>query len=402
VMELPLATWILLVLVALSVAVGCFQLVCLILLRRKTLPEPPRYPSFSVLKPLCGLDDELLENLRSHVEIDYPGDYEVILGVRTESDLAYPVAQAFAAQYPDRVRVVLQQGEPGHNPKVNQLITLTREAKYELLALTDSNVRVPRTFLNEHASVLSDPKIGVSSHAFIGVGEQRLGAVLDNLTIASFCAPMMGTAAVAMKVDQIVGKSIAIKREVLAEVGGWHEVKDVLAEDQRLGVALNKMGMRTGMCPTPVLNVQRSQPFGHFWGRHTRWSMIRFRVLMPAVLAEPLANTFLLGLIAGMTSFRAEIWAVTAFTAAFSMFFTHSSAKIVRGYGFKPWQVLLVPLRDVLFFLSWLRGSTLRSVVWRGNKLRVLAKTRMVDPETLQRAKKIQKISRDASEKSGA
>jgi len=36
---------------------------------------------------------------------------------------AYEVAQQFAQKHGPKVRLVLQEGEPGHNPKVNQLIT---------------------------------------------------------------------------------------------------------------------------------------------------------------------------------------------------------------------------------------------------------------------------------------
>ena len=394
-MPLPLASLVLIAIACLGAVLLVAEITCLWIVRDRSLREPATFPSFSVIKPLCGLDDELKENLESHLETDYPGPFEVLLGVRNEKDLAYPLAKAFADAHPDKVRLVLQQGEPGHNPKVNQLITLTREAKYEIIALTDSNVRVFPRYLQEHAAVLEDPKIGLSSHLFTGVGEQRLGAILDNLTLASFCAPNIAIGSVVMRLDQIVGKSIALRREVLAEVGGWHEVKDVLAEDQRLGSALRKMGLRTALCRTPVLNVQRTQSFAQFWGRHTRWAMIRFRVLMPGVLFEPLLNPFLFALAAALVAPRSPVaWTFALGAAVYSMAVTQVSAMLTRGHPFALTHMLLIPVRDLLLFFAWLRGSTKRWVTWRGTRLQVLSKTRLAAADALARAKNIHRLSR--------
>jgi ceramide glucosyltransferase len=391
-MPLPLATLILYGLAALGVAVLLLELYALWKLPRRTLPTPRSYPSFSVLKPLCGLDDELLLNLESHLAVDYPGDWEVLLGVRSNSDLAYPLAREFAAAHPDRVRLVVQQGEPGHNPKVNQLITLTREARFELIAVTDSNVRVPPNYLREHAALLEDPSIGLTSHDFAGAGERRLGAIFDNMTLASFLAPSIAVANVVLHIDQVVGKSIALRREVLKEIGGWHELKDVLAEDQRMGVALQQLGLRTAVCPTPVLSIQRDQPLSYYWGRYTRWAMIRFRVLIPGVLFEPLLNTVVVVLVGTLLAAdRPVAWAILACAILFSMAFTQTAAVLARGYGFSALQLLLIPFRDLLFFFTWLRGATLRQVTWRGNRLLVLAKTRLAAPDALARARKLGK-----------
>src|SRR5262245_20595492 len=90
---------------------------------RAGLPAAPLEPPVSILKPLCGLDDELEENLESFAKLDYPC-YEVLLGVRNRKDNAYPLARKMARRHPRRMRVVIQRGQPGLNPKVNQLITL--------------------------------------------------------------------------------------------------------------------------------------------------------------------------------------------------------------------------------------------------------------------------------------
>ena len=133
-------------------------------------PAAPRgRPGISVLKPLCGVDDELEENLACFARLDWP-EYEVLLGVRDAGDAACPVARRFEARYPGRFRLVLQRGEPGLNPKVNQLVTLARAARHGVLVVSDSNVRVEPGYLAEIAALLEDPAVGLVSHAIVGVG----------------------------------------------------------------------------------------------------------------------------------------------------------------------------------------------------------------------------------------
>ncbi|MFL5320394.1 MAG: glycosyltransferase, partial [Myxococcaceae bacterium] len=92
----------------------------------------------TILKPLCGVDDDLVENLES-LRRQTHRNYEVLLGVKNDKDAAYPIARKFALESPEIFRLILQRGEAGMNPKVNQLVTLARHARHELLFISDSN-----------------------------------------------------------------------------------------------------------------------------------------------------------------------------------------------------------------------------------------------------------------------
>lgn len=369
------------------------ELFALRAVRRRRLPPPPSFPTASVIKPLCGLDDELEENLRSHVQLQYPADWEIVLGVRSEEDPAYPVARALAAAHPERVRLVLQEGEPGHNPKVNQLITLTRAARYDVIALTDSNVRVEPGYLVEVASMLAQPGVGLATQIIGGVGERSVGAALDNITLAYFGATNLAASSAIMKWDHVVGKSMALRRDVLEAAGGWHEVKDHLAEDELLGKILRRRGLRSSLCPTPVQNVQVGQRVKDFVGRQTRWLTMRFRTVFPGVLLEPLLLPVLLALAVALLSPRNGWgWGLFAAAYAWEAVMVQLSARMVRGYGFKAWHLLLLPLREALFLAAWARGATLQHVDWRGRRLRVLRGTRLAEREALERVRNINKL----------
>lgn len=349
-------------------------LVALWRVRKAPLAPPPRWPSFSVLKPMAGLDDELLLNLQSHLRLDYPGPWRLLLGVRNEHDPAYPIARAFVAAHPDRAELHLQEGVPGFNPKVNQLLTLTKYATGEVIAVTDSNVRVHPGLLREHAARLAEPGVALSSNLFVGVEEGTMGSALDNMSINAFCAPSSATAEALLKMTQLVGKSFAVKREILAELGGWDAVKDLLAEDQRFGALLRQSGHRTRLCPTPVENVQQTAPLSHFWQRHARWSMLRFH-LLPGAWAEPLQLPLVWAAIAAAFSPSAFTgWFLLA-TTALTVAYTQAATWILRGRLFPLRWAWLIPWRDFALLAAWLRGMTMRTVTWRGNRLEVVKNT---------------------------
>lgn len=89
-------------------------------------------PPISVLKPLCGLDEGLYENLVSFVTQLYP-KFELVLGVADARDPALAIVARLRRVYPHaELRVVIHgEEDPLANPKVISLSHMARAAKYE-------------------------------------------------------------------------------------------------------------------------------------------------------------------------------------------------------------------------------------------------------------------------------
>jgi ceramide glucosyltransferase len=345
-------------------------------------PVPRRTPLVSVLKPLCGVDDDLARNLASFAAQEYPR-YEVLLGVRSRDDAAYPHALEAAARWPGRFRVVVQRGEPGVNPKVNQLVTLARAARGEVLVVSDSNVRVAPGYLSGIAGLLEDPGVGLVTHVIAGVGEERLGSLLDNLHIACAIAPGVVAAKRLAGRDIVVGKSMALRRCDLAALGGFEAVKDVLAEDYVLGVSVpSRLGKRVAIAHQPVEGVSARRTVGGFVARYARWAVLHRQAAGPVLYAaEVLLNPIL---VAGLALAAAPgRTALAAFAAACGLkaLADELAARSLRPNGFRLLQLLAVPLKDLLIGAAWAYGLVRREVTWRGNRLRVLAGTRVVLPD---------------------
>jgi ceramide glucosyltransferase len=342
---------------------------------------PRREPAVSILKPLCGLDDGLDESLAAFAALDYAA-YEVVLGVRTRRDPAWRLACDAARRWPDRFRVVVQRGEPGLNPKVNQLVTLARAARHDVLVVSDSNVRVGRGYLREIAAHLEDPRVGLVTHAVVGVGEHRLGSLLDHLHLAGSISPGIVAAKRIAGRDIVVGKSMAFRRSDLVALGGFEAVKDVLAEDYVLGLMVGDvLGKRVAIGCRPVENVSARRTVADFLARYRRWAVLQRQAVGPAVYcAQVLLNPVLLAAAALATERTPAALAGFAVTCALKTGLDAASARALRPGGFRAAQLAAVPLKDLVFGAAWTYGLVRTEVDWRGNRLRVGRGTRIALP----------------------
>jgi len=335
----------------------------------------------SILKPLCGVDDDLEANLASFATLSYP-KYEVVLGVKDKLDPAYAVACAAVARWPRIMRLELQHGEPGLNPKVNQLITLAGVARYDILVISDSNTRVGPNYLEEIAHTFEDPRVGVVSHPVSGIGEQTLGSLMDNLYQSTNGGAGQIAAKQAADQDIVVGKSMALRREDVESLGGFFSVRNMLAEDYVIGRwVTQRLRKRAVVARSPIFNVSQRKSVNAFFKRYLRWSITHHTciptvvylgqsLLNPipwALLGALLAPSWMsLGVLAGVTAFK-----VLTDVAIFAMLRPQRT----------PWMTAPAVLaKDALLFVTWVNGLFRRSVDWRGNKLRVLPGSRLVPP----------------------
>jgi len=367
-----------------AAAVGVVVLAVMLALTVSHLRRPPlvpeSWPGISVLKPLCGADDDLKANLASFAELPYAGEWEVVLGVRSPEDPAWAVAEEAVRCWPNRMRLVRQEREVGLNPKVNQLVGMARAARHDLLVISDSNVRVPDGYLADIAAHLARPGVGCVTHPVGGAGQRSLGALLDNLHLASTVATGMVAAKRVAGKDLVVGKSMALWRQDLELLGGFESVANVLAEDHALGNRIRReLRARVAVSSLPVWNIAVEKSVGHFFHRYLRWSVIhRTAISFPSYLAESLLNPIPLAVIgfalrptpgAATTLAVCAVLKPTLDAVAFSRL--RRELFSWRAFG-------VVWVKDLLLFLTWIHGLFARTVVWRGNRLRVHSGSRLV------------------------
>ena len=338
-------------------------------LRSRPVSGPNRI-GISILKPLCGNDDDLAENLRQFATLPYP-NYELILGVKDTSDAAYPVARDAEKRWPGKVKLVLQRGEPGLNPKVNQLCTMVQYATRPIVLVSDSNCRVPDGYLEEIGAIFeTDPDVACTSNPIVGVGEEKLGSALDNFYLASVIATGVVTAKVFGR-DIVVGKSMALRRTDLEKMGGFYAARNHLAEDYVLGKKVAELNKRVRICQLPVYQVSQKKSWTDFLARHRRWAIIHRTAIAPITyVGQCVMNPLPLAALALLAYPRRATLLAFAATWALKTLIDWAAIRIHRpAFGLMtPFYVLL---KDTGIFMAWCNGVLRRTVNWRGTRLRV-------------------------------
>lgn len=333
----------------------------------------------SILKPLAGLDDGLAQNLKMFAALSY-APYELLLGVKDTSDAAYPLAQEIARRHPN-TKVVVQSGVSGLSPKVSQLISLERAARYDIVLISDSGIRPPIGYLDEMSQLFDDPSVGCVTHMLSGMGHTSWGARFNNMELASVASRVI-SGKVFLKQGFAMGASQALRRNVLRQLGGFEAYKDFLNDDYVLGRDVQRLGYKVEFGRQPVFNYSSRKGVGEFAMRFSRWTTGQATATgspLPAI-GMGLLNPVPLALGALVLS---PTWGVAKTAAIITGIKVVSDMTAAASLGVQPLgltEALSIPVKDVVSFGAWAHGLVTREVNWRGNKLRVGAETRLIAP----------------------
>ncbi len=358
-------------------------------LRRQATKRRPdsELPPISVLKPLCGLDEGLFENLAALARQDYPR-FELILGCEDPRDPALGVAEELRFAFPE-VEIRIVRGAPrfGWNPKVTNLASLVPHARHELLLISDSNVRPGRGYLRALAAELEAPGVGLVGSVLAGAGASSFGARIENLQWNSFVASAVSSAHALSHFTRqpiVVGKSMLFRKGDLLRIGGLDGVKDVLAEDFELGRRFAAAGFRVALSPYAVAVRHERRSLAAFAERHLRWAAMRRSLKPLAYTAEPLLlpTPWLMALGSlSLASARSglALAAGVGLSARIALDLALSRTLARRAGGAAQvglWRLDLadlaaVPAKDCAALALWCAGWFQRTISWRGHLLRI-------------------------------
>ncbi len=343
----------------------------------------------SVLKPLRGLDPNAYENFASFCRQEY-SEYEILFGVSDAKDPCVPVVQKLIADFPERpIRLIVVSEPLGANGKVSNLCRMAREARHDLLVITDSDVRVEPGYLRSVAEMFRDPQVGGVTALYRGHDNEPAGskrsphplqfvAAMDCVgSSAAFC----GAALVARELEGVkfmMGSTMATTKQRLAEIGGFEAMVDLHSDDYELGRRIADHGYRVELLPEPVWMAFPSQTLGAYLRHELRWA-IGIRNIRPGGHFGMLFTHGLPWAVAAAYVAPSAQIAAAYLGAYFILRFAMAWAVGVWGLRdpILRRRFWLLPVRDFFSFFVWLASFGMNRIEWRGMAF-TLDKGRMV------------------------
>ncbi len=333
--------------------------------RSRTLP--PYTPPVSLLKPVKGVDFASYENFSSFCRQDYP-DYEILFAANGENDPAVPLIQRLAAEFPRReIRLITGAAQVGANRKVNSLIGLAREARHEILVLTDGDVRVGPNYLREVIAPFADTATGAVTSFYRGIAEKSLGAELEAIGASSdfFSGVLVAKWMEGMKFA--LGASIVTTKHWVARIGGFEAIANMHSDDYELGRRIEKAGGRVLLSREPVWTMYPAQTARGFWNHQVRWART-VRLCRP-ISYLGLIFTHGLPWVLLAAAIAPAKWIAAAYLLSYLVL------RLVMAWTVGVWGVgdevlrrklWLVPLRDAIYFAVWLASFASNRIHWSG------------------------------------
>jgi iron complex outermembrane receptor protein len=356
--------WLLAALVAGSLVFCVLVIVAAVKYVRVRPPRLERTEPVSILKPLAGAEDGLSENLRSFFTQDYP-EFEILFAVRHPDDPAVPVVERLREEFPTVPSRLIVTGEPPYpNAKVYSLSAMTETARYSLLAMSDSDIRVTPGFLRTVVAEFQDPKLGVTTCPYRAVPGASFWSKMEAIGMnTEFLAGIL-VARMLEGMKFAVGPTIVARKEAIAKIGGWARVQDYLAEDFVLGQFAAEAGCGVALSSYVIEHHIGSQGLRANAGHRLRWQRSTRRSRPAGYIGQLFTNP--LPLAALMLAVSPGLWPLASVTlvgryaAAWAV-----SERVLRDpLCRRLWW--LIPIQDMISFLFWVLGFFGNTITWRG------------------------------------
>ena len=357
----------------LSIAGIAYALLAAAMLARMAQALGPRAAvPVSLLKPLHGDEPGLEENLASFLRQDYGAAVQAVFGVQDHADPALEAVERLRRGHPDAdIEVVVGAGPEGFNRKIANLIQMTARARHELLVVSDADMCVPPDYLARVAGAAGAPGVGAVTCYYFGQARGGFWSRLAAMGISYGFLPNVATGVGLGLAHPCMGSTIALRRPVLDEIGGFEAFADVLADDYEIGRAVRAVGRAVVLPPFAIAHGCSETSLRELFAHELRWA-VTIRLMDPlghagSVVTHPLA----LALVA--TALLGGPWYAWPCLAAAGVARLWLKGKVDRAAGATtgPWQQML--LRDILSFGVFGCSLFARRVDWRGSKFHITA-----------------------------
>lgn len=332
---------------------------------------PEFHPSITILKPICGFDWELYDNLSSFCQQDYP-TYQIIFAVQDKKDSSIEIVEKIIEKFPHiDLSLVISDRKIGTNLKVSNLANAQAQAKYSILIISDSDIRVKSDYLQKVIQPMYDPQVGVVTCLYNCLTKGCL-ASFEALEIPTQFHARVLTDKKLEGIKFAFGSTIVIRKDVLEKIGGFLAIADYLADDFHLGNLPTKLGYQVVLSNYIVEHLLADVSLRDFFQRQIRWAKVirveKFWGYLGLILTQGTVTSLLFLLI---TMGNHLGWIILGVTWSIRLCMAWIIGVIILKDPVAKKFFLLIPLRDLVSFSIWCYSMIGNSIEWRGQKFKL-------------------------------
>jgi ceramide glucosyltransferase len=326
------------------------------------------HPPITVLKPLHGAEPLLEEALATFCVQDYP-EYQIVFGLQDAADPALHVLRRLVARFPCiDIKIVIDPAQHGCNRKIGNLINMYPAARHDVIVIADSDIHVAPDYLSRVANALSQPGAGLVTTLYAGIASSdvwaaRLGVSQINHTFlpGALMARALGR-------RDCLGATMALTREMLDGIGGFHALVHHLADDAVLGQLVAARGYEVALAMTVPATTVPEQTIQPLFEHELRWART-INSIAPVGFALSSVQFPLFWASLAMLLSGGQEWGIALFGSVWLI-------RALVGFGIDRALALapavpiwLLPFRDLLSVAVILASYGGSEVAWRGHVL---------------------------------
>lgn len=344
------------------------------------------FPSVTLLKPLKGCDEHTADCLRSWLTQDFPAHGQVLFGVKDTDDPVCEIVRGLIAEFPNTdARLVICPEILGPNLKVSTLMQLEPLITGETIVISDADVKAPPNYLREALTILQRDGVGLVNSFYRLANSQNRAMWIEAIAVNCDFWSQVCQSNTLRPMQFALGAAMTLRTQTLKEIGGFKQLVDYLADDNRLGLLVHRAGQQIKLSSMVVDCFSGPMTFRQVWDHQLRWART-IRVCEPVpFFFSVLTNSLVWSL----------LWLVTAipFGNAWPLYTTlggmlvYAIVRTVTAWsngnrltnGQLPfWKIVQVlDVRDALAFLWWLFAFLGNTIAWRGHRHRILKEGRL-------------------------
>jgi ceramide glucosyltransferase len=320
-------------------------------------------PPISLIVPVKALDPGFRRAQESLLEQSYP-QAEFLVSAAEDDSPALAAIRDLAARYRAiPTRILRSTGRFAASPKLNNLSEAFRQARHDLIFMKDSNTILAPGDLQAAVRQLT-PDVGLVVAVPVATGARNFAARIEASIMNGAHARILLTASV-LRREIGVGKFMLFRRSNLDRAGGIAALASTIGEDNAMGKAVARLGLRTVFSHRVVRQELGSRSLADVYNRQMRWAVIRRDEERAAFVAEPLSFVFPTALAA---SLAAPLVGAAPFTAAAATivgwFAAETLLAAAKRWGVSPTAPISFLGREIMLSSVWLSAWLTNRVVW--------------------------------------